>query len=67
MLNKKVAAPRNICTRYLKYLNAIIGELNSGPQLVDCNGSVTVVLVVGDSLRSYRAKLKNVCMYIILS
>jgi len=55
--------PREIHVRF--YLNAIIGELKSGPQLGDC--VMDVVLVAGDSLRSYRAKLKNVCMHIMLS
>jgi len=58
--------PREMYVRFS--LNAIIGELNSGAQHGHCNGCGTVILVAGDSLRSYRASLKNVCvcMYIAL-
>jgi len=65
MLNANVAAPGNICTFLFERDNRRT-EVRS-PTWRLCNECGTVVLVAGDSLRSYRANLKNACMYIMLS
>ena len=54
MLNKNVASSRNICE--------FLFERDNRPQLGDWNGCGTVVLMAGDSLRSYGANLQNVCI-----